>query len=109
ALRKRIRHAVLKEGERVVVLVIASHALCKRLWSNDLATFHSELDGVGALGPGHCFRRLICILIRALRSIWIGTDLQLVQVLELEVREAVETGKSEIAGIEALREAIEAD
>ncbi len=81
----------MQERQQVVVFVVAAHALRERLRGDELASFDAELQRVRSPRPGQRIRHLIGVLHRTLWRIRIRSDLQLAQVIDLQIREAVES------------------
>src|ERR1039458_568110 len=100
---------ILKIFGKVVVLIVAAHALCKTLRGDELATIKAKLEAVLAPDVAHVVSELIQVLNRRLRCVGIGTHLDIAHVANLQVGEGVEPLEGEVADWVILIEAIEAD
>src|SRR5262249_3124280 len=76
----------------------AADALRERLGRNVLPAFPTELEVVDALGPTHVIQDLIGIDNRGLRRNGVGPDLRVQILIDLDVREHIQSRELEVTG-----------
>jgi len=109
AFPKIVWSYVLKIELRIVVLIVASLALCETLGRDVPAIFASDFERVSALGPSQVVSDLIEVLNCELGPIAIRPNLKSIEVVKLQVGEVVQPRKAELSRVYDLREPVKAN